>query len=104
MKIENKQITKIGLTALSFLLLFVVLNILPIIPTKYNITSPPLDNHPENRLCPLNYLLCLNTMYTDNFPSILKKSYMTLFIFPILLPTLLTILVYLKIIKKKFQK
>ncbi len=92
---------KIGLTFVTFLILFAIFNLTPMIPTKYNIEEGSnFMDHPGSRLCPLNYALCISSIVGDNFPNFLKDSIFILFIFPILLPILFTILIYAKIIKK----
>ena len=92
---------KIGLTFATFLILFAIFNLTPIIPTKYNFEEGSnFLGHTELRLCPLNYVLCISSIVGDDFPNFLKGEIFILFIFPILLPILFTILIYTKVIKK----
>ena len=98
-----QTIAGVGILVLGtpILILFALFNLTPMIPTKYNIEEGAnFMNLPESRLCPLNYGLCINTMVEDNFPNFLQGTIFILFIFPILLPVLFTILIYIKIIKK----
>ena len=74
-----KLIVKLSLV---FTVSFLLLNATPLIPIEYS--------SGEERLCTLNYISCLHSMYGDDFPSFLKSDLWILFLLPIFLPLLIT--------------
>jgi len=90
---------RIGLTFIIFMLLFLLFNLTPIIPTTYDVGENNIFGLEESRLCPLNYLVCFNTMVGDNYPLFLQNQFVSLFLL-LILPILLTILIDKKLIAK----
>ena len=89
-----KQLRKISIVVVLFLIFFYLFNIMPVIPVEYE--------GGESKNCSLNYLTCLNSQYEDNYPSVLKNIFFILFIMPLILPTAGASLVFKYVFRKYF--
>ena len=86
-----------------FILTFVIFNVLPFLTVGHYI-APMISESKNITHCSLNYMTCFNSADNgDNFPSVLKNSIFSLFIFPILLPGLSALITFL-LLKKIKQK
>ncbi len=82
----------ITFTAVLFLFFFYAFNFFRCIPVEFS--------NGEAVTCSLNYVSCFHSQYEDNYPNFLKGAYLMYFVFPIILPVSMTLLV--TYLRKKF--
>jgi len=76
------------LNIIIFIIFFGIFNLLPIIPTKFN----PAGINNDTVLCPLNYAICIQPHFGDNFPALLKNLVFMLCLLPIIFPLIFSYL------------
>ncbi len=89
---------KTGFILFVFLCSFSIFNLIPIIPVNiYGDT----EIYGDKMICTLNAWSCYNDMFETDFPRLLQSSLWSSFILPILLPVLITHILYVFVMRKK---
>lgn len=89
---NKKQLVNGGLLILTFIIGFYIFNLLPLLKVAGG--GSPFSPPDSMRWCSLNYWYCYSDFGDPAIPNFLKSQFLALFMLPIVLPTLFSLLVF----------